>query len=62
MTEGIDMALTAIEPGSRANLTLQIREGLPTIHPESSHPLQSAAQAIIARTDGAHSWHNPRAV
>lgn len=36
---------------SRANLTLPIRAGLPTIHPEPSDPLERQLfEAIIART------------
>src|ERR1022692_317495 len=38
------------------------REGLPTTHPESSHPLQRAAQAIIAPTHGPTLWHKTRAL
>src|SRR5690348_2474501 len=39
----------------RVNLTLPIREGLPTILPESIHPHQPA-QSIIARTHGSNLW------
>jgi hypothetical protein len=45
-----------------ARLKIQVRLGLPTTHPESSHPLQRAVQAIITRTHGPHLWNEIRAV
>jgi hypothetical protein len=41
---------------------IPVMEELPTTHPESSHPLQRAVQAIITRTHGPHLWNEIRAV
>jgi hypothetical protein len=41
---------------------IETASGLPTAYLESSHPVRNAAQSIIARTIGAHSWHQTRPV